>query len=106
MRTIILAATAVLALAGSASAQMINSPGKFCLRSNGNDSNKGMETCAYETMALCDAAKSGSDLCVPNPTMKGATATTGSSGKSTTGSAPKSMAGSASKSTTGAAPRQ
>lgn len=103
MRTIILAATAVLALAGSASAQMINSPGKFCLRSNGNDSNKGMETCAYETMAQCDAAKSGSDLCVPNPTMKGATATTG---KSTTGVAPKSMAGAASKSTTGAAPRQ
>ena len=103
MRTIILAATAVLALAGSASAQMINSPGKFCLRSNGNDSNKGMETCAYETMAQCDAAKSGSDLCVPNPTMKGATATTG---KSTTGAAPKSMAGAASKSTTGAAPRQ
>lgn len=103
MRTIILAATAVLALAGSASAQMINSPGKFCVRSNGNDSNKGMETCAYETMAQCDAAKSGNDLCVPNPAMKGATATTG---KSTTGSAPKSMAGSASKSTTGAAPRQ
>lgn len=103
MRTIILAATAVLALAGSASAQMINSPGKFCLRSNGNDSNKGMETCAYETMAQCDAAKSGSDLCVPNPTMKSATATTG---KSTTGVAPKSMAGAASKSTTGAAPRQ
>lgn len=103
MRTIILAATAALALAGSASAQMINSPGKFCVRSNGNDSNKGMETCAYETMAQCDAAKSGSDLCVPNPTMKGAAATTG---KSTTGSAPKSMAGSASKSTTGAAPRQ
>jgi hypothetical protein len=106
MRTIILAATAVLALAGSASAQMITSPGQFCLRTTGG-TNQGMETCAYQTMAQCNAAKSGSDTCVPNPSMKGAaTATTGSSGKSTTGSAPKSSAGSASKSTTGAAPRQ
>jgi hypothetical protein len=88
MRPIILAATAVLALAGSASAQMITSPGQFCLRTTGG-TNQGMETCAYQTMAQCNAAKSGSDTCVPNPTMKGATATTGSSGKSTTGAAPR-----------------
>lgn len=106
MRTIILAATAVLALAGSASAQVITAPGQFCLRTTGG-TNQGMETCAYQTMAQCNAAKSGSDTCIPNPSMKGAgTATTGSSGKSKTGSAPKSLAGSASKSTTGAAPRQ
>src|SRR3954471_24726775 len=107
MRTIILAATAVLALAGSASAQMINSPGKFCLRTNGNDANKGMETCAYQTMAQCDAVKAGqSDLCVPNPVMKDTAATTGSgSSKPMARSASKSM-GSASKSTTGAAPKQ
>ena len=89
MRTILLAGTAVLALAGSASAQIAPSPGKFCLRTAGG-ANQGMETCAYQTMAQCDAAKSGqSDKCVPNSSLKGADNMKGAAGKSTTGAASK-----------------
>jgi hypothetical protein len=89
MRTIILAAIAVFALAGSASAQIINSPGKFCLRSGSTES-KGMESCAYETMAQCNAAKGGqNDSCVPNSSMHGADKSATGSVKSTTGSGSK-----------------
>ena len=85
MRTIILAATAVLALAGSASAQMLNAPGKFCLRGM-SGTNQGIENCAYQTMAQCNAAKAGQgETCVPNSSVKGA----GAPGKSTTGSGSK-----------------
>ncbi len=89
MRAIILAATAILALAGSASAQMINAPGKFCLRTT-SGANQGMETCAYQTMAQCDAAKAGqSDQCVPNASIKGADNMKGAAKPTTTGSGSK-----------------
>ena len=83
MRYALLLAAAALTLAGSASAQMMsNSPGKFCLRGQ-SGATQGMESCAYQTMAQCNAAKAGqNDLCVPNANLKG-------SAKSTTGSASK-----------------
>ena len=89
MRYALLLAAATLTLAGSASAQMLsNSPGKFCLRSQGG-AIQGMETCTYQTMAQCNAAKAGqSDSCVPNASLKGNANLKGSA-KSTTGSASK-----------------
>lgn len=84
MRYALLLAAAALTLAGSASAQMLsNSPGKFCLRAQSGAS-QGMETCTYQTMAQCNAAKAGqNDLCVPNANLKGSAKST------TTGSASK-----------------
>lgn len=82
MRYAILLAAA-LTVAGPAFAQMSpNSPGEFCLRGQ-SGATQGMESCAYQTMAQCNAAKAGqSDLCVPNGNMK-------IGGKSTTGSGSK-----------------
>ena len=103
MRTsLILAAT--LALTGTAFAQIApGAPtvGQFCVRGD-SGANKGIETCTYQTMAQCEAAKGPSEKCFPNAQLKPqkAAATSGSkaggsdkmksaAGKSTTGSGSK-----------------
>lgn len=99
MRTsLILAAT--LALTGTAFAQMAPmapAAGQFCVRGE-SGTNKGIETCAYQTMAQCEAAKGPSEKCFPNAQLKAESKAT----------APKAAAGSdkmksaaGSKSTTG-----
>jgi uncharacterized protein DUF3551 len=127
MRMIILAAASTLVLASSASAQLLsNSPGQFCLRSGAGDASKGMESCNFQSLAQCNAAKGGqSDQCVPNANLKGTPVTTGSAAADS-GAAPKQMKSkhasskhamkatsshamkstSPAKSTTGSAPKQ
>ena len=72
---ILSAALAAIALTGSASAQMSNSPGKFCLRGMSGAST-GTENCLYQTLAQCEQAKTGQkDMCFRNTRTK---TTTGS----------------------------
>ena len=78
MRTAIVIAAA-LTVTAPAFAQ--TGPGKFCLR-GGSGATQGMESCAYQTMAQCNAAKAGqNDLCVPARTKNNARSTTGSRSK-------------------------
>jgi hypothetical protein len=121
MRTsLILAAT--LALTGSAFAQMAPiapAAGQFCARGE-SGTNKGIETCIYQTMAQCEAAKGAGDKCVPNAQLKSAATAPGaaepkakaaaapkakaakaSGSKAKTGPEPMKAAGSPSKSSTG-----
>jgi hypothetical protein len=79
MRTAMIIA-ATLILTGSVFAQ--SGPGKFCLRGQ-SGATQGMENCAYQTMAQCNAAKAGqNDLCVANPgAKKESRSTTGSRSK-------------------------
>lgn len=78
MRTAIIVAAA-LTLTAPAFAQ--TGPGKFCLRGQ-SGATQGMESCAYQTMAQCNAAKAGqNDLCVPNTRVKKDSATTGAGSK-------------------------
>ena len=104
MRTpLILAAT--LVLTGTAFAQMAPlapmapAAGQFCVRGD-SGANKGIETCSYQTMAQCEAAKGVGEKCFPNAQLKPAKAATASgskgsdkmksaAGKSTTGSGSK-----------------
>jgi hypothetical protein len=71
---LILAAT--LAMTGSAFAQIGPAPGQFCARGD-SGANKGIETCAYQTMAQCEAARGPGEKCFPNAQLKPAAATTG-----------------------------
>jgi hypothetical protein len=94
MRTsLILAAT--LALTGSAFAQMAPiapAAGQFCARGE-SGTNKGIETCIYQTMAQCEAAKGSGDKCVPNAQLKSAATTTGAAEpKAKAAAAPKAKA--------------
>lgn len=102
MRTsLILAAT--LALTGTAFAQMAPmapAAGQFCVRGE-SGTNKGIETCAYQTMAQCEAARGPSEKCFPNAQLKAESKATApkaaagsdkmksAAGKSTTGSGSK-----------------
>jgi hypothetical protein len=53
--------------------------GKYCLRGQ-SGATQGTESCGYQTMAQCNAAKAGqNDQCFPNS--KGKRATTGSGSK-------------------------
>jgi Protein of unknown function (DUF3551) len=71
MRTsLILAAT--LVLTGTAFAQMAPiapTAGQFCVRGD-SGVNKGIETCTYQTMAQCEAAKGAGEKCFPNAQLK------------------------------------
>jgi hypothetical protein len=72
---IIVAGTFLIASQALAAA----SAGKFCLRGQ-SGATQGTETCSYQTMAQCNAAKAGqNDQCFPNS--KGKRTTTGSGSK-------------------------
>ena len=47
----------------------------FCL-----EKSAGAKTCTYATMAACEAAKSGTDKCSPNPAATTGAGTSGASG--------------------------
>ena len=68
--SLILAAT--LALTGTAFAQMAPmtpTGGQFCARGD-SGTNKGIETCSFQTMAQCEAAKGPGEKCFPNAQLK------------------------------------
>jgi hypothetical protein len=99
MRTsLILAAT--LVLTGTAFAQMAPmapAAGQFCVRGD-SGVNKGIETCTYQTMAQCEAAKGAGEKCFPNAQLKPQKAATAAGSKAGGSDKMKSAAG---KSTTG-----
>jgi hypothetical protein len=85
--SLILAAT--LALTGTAFAQMAPmtpTGGQFCARGD-SGTNKGIETCSFQTMAQCEAAKGPGEKCFPNAQLK-------SESKAVGTAAPKAAAGS------------
>lgn len=99
MRTsLILAAT--LVLTGSAFAQMAPTAGKFCVRGD-SGTNKGIETCNYQTMAQCEAAKGPGEKCFPNAQLKSEPKAASTSGSKASAGSDKMKAAVGSKSTTG-----
>jgi hypothetical protein len=101
MRTsLILAAT--LVLTGTAFAQMAPmapAAGQFCVRGD-SGVNKGIETCTYQTMAQCEAAKGAGEKCFPNAQLKPAKAA-GAAAPKAAARSDKMKSAAGSKSTTG-----
>jgi hypothetical protein len=90
------AAIAIIGLTGGAFAEGTSSPSStspaagssqnaaFCL-----EKSAGAKTCTYATMAACEAVKTGSDKCAPNPAASSTTGA-GTSGSSSSMSPPSS----------------